>query len=123
MRTILIAAVVLLIAQVTFSQDLVAARQRATEKTAQMKNDLSLTQTQEPQVLALNIELEEEIEKINSDIALAKSDKTAQLDAVEKKEKERLKTILSTEQFDVYYSGSEPSKAKIHTSRSSIKKN
>ena len=123
MKTILITAVVLLIAQFSFAQDMTAARQRATEKTAQMKNDLNLTQTQEPQVLALNIELEEEIEKINSDIALAKSDKTAQLDAVEKKEKERLKAILSTEQFDVYYSGSEPSKAKIHTSRSSIKKN
>ncbi len=123
MRTILITAVVLLIAQFTFSQDMAAARQRATEKTAQMKNDLSLTQTQEPQVLALNIELEEEIEKINSNRSLEKSDKTAQIDAVEKKEKERLKTILSPEQFDVYYSETEPSKAKIHTSRSSIKKN
>ena len=74
MKTILITAVVLLIAQFSFAQDMTAARQRATEKTAQMKNDLNLTQTQEPQVLALNIELEEEIEKINTRDAFSKTE-------------------------------------------------
>ena len=123
MRTLIIATALVFIAQISFGQDLDAARKRATEKTATMKQELGLTQSQETQVLALNIELEEAIEKLNSNATLAKTDKTTQFDEIDKKERDQLKIILSTEQYAKYYSESEPSKAKIHTSRSSIKKN
>jgi hypothetical protein len=123
MKVILLLFALIFTTHITFSQDLVAARKRAAEKTAMMKTELGLNQNQESKVLALNEELEEGIETLNSNSTMSKTEKSTQLEAFEKKEKDTLKAILSSEQYDKYYSTSEPSKAKIHTSRSSIKKN
>jgi hypothetical protein len=123
MKLLLLFFALIFASHYTFSQDLVAARKRAADKTAMMKTDLGLTQNQETKVLALNEELEQGKETLNSNSTISKTEKSTQLEALEKKEKDTLKTILSSEQYDKFYSTSEPSKAKIHTSRSSIKKN
>jgi hypothetical protein len=123
MKVILLFFALIFATHFTFSQDLVAARRRAAEKTAIMKTELGLTHNQESKVLTLKEELEEGIESLNSNSTMSKTEKSNQLEAFEKKEKDTLMAILSSEQYDKYYSTSEPSKAKIHTSRSSIKKN
>jgi hypothetical protein len=123
MKVILLLFALIFATHFTFSQDLVAARRRAAEKTAMMKTELGLNQNQESKVLTLKEELEEGIESLNSNSTMSKTEKSNQLEAFEKKEKDTLMAILSSEQYDKYYSTSEPSKAKIHTSRSSIKKN
>jgi hypothetical protein len=123
MKVILLFFALIFATHFTFSQDLVAARRRAAEKTAMMKTELGLNQNQESKVLTLKEELEEGIESLNSNSTMSKTEKSNQLEAFEKKEKDTLMAILSSEQYDKYYSTSEPSKAKIHTSRSSIKKN
>jgi hypothetical protein len=123
MKVILLLFALIFATHFTFSQDLVEARKRAAEKTAMMKTELGLNQNQESKVLTLKEELEEGIESLNSNSTMSKTEKSKQLEAFEKKEKDTLMAILSSEQYDKYYSTSEPSKAKIHTSRSSIKKN
>lgn len=123
MRTFLLVIALIMINSISFSQDMSAARQRAEEKTLAMKNELGLTADQESKVNSLNIEIEEELEKLGSNNRMSDSDKAARITVLSEKEKEGFKLILSVEQFDRYYSSSEPSKAKINTSRSSIKKN
>jgi hypothetical protein len=120
MKSLFLVIAIIFSCTLAFAQDMQAAEKRATKYSETLSKDLSLKEDQKVKVQKIIKESEVEIEKIKANNALSTSEKNKQIDSVLKTEKSEMKKILTTEQFSKYNNG-EASKARINTSRSSIK--
>lgn len=120
MKSLFLVIAFIFSSSLTFAQDMKAAEKKATKHTETLSKELSLKEDQKSKVQKIIRESETGIEKIKSDNALSSAEKNEQIETVLNKEKNEMKKILSAEQFAKYIN-SEATKARINTSRSSIK--
>ncbi len=97
-----------------------AAEKNATKHTETLSKELSLKEDQKTRVQKIIKDSETGIEKIKSDNTLISAEKNKRIEAILNKEKNEMKKVLTAEQFSKY-NNSEATKARINTSRSSIK--
>lgn len=120
MRNLLFFIAFIFSSTLAFSQDVKAAEKRASKYSETLSKELTLKEDQKVKVQKIVKESEVEIEKIKANSALNSAEKNKQIDAVMGKEKTSMKKVLTADQFSKYNNG-EATKARINTSRSSIK--
>lgn len=112
MKRNLILVMSMLIAMVASAQDSSKSQtpeERAERLTRQMEKRLSLTPEQIPQVKAIHLEAAKKKEELKADTTKG-PDKKVKMEAIEKTRDEKLKAVLTSEQYNKYIEGKEKMK-------------